>query len=80
MCGRFTTVTWAELVALYQLTMKAPPHNLPPRYNICPTDPVDVVRVIDAGRELMPMRWGLGPAVVVKIAKRAADGHIQCSR
>lgn len=62
MCGRFTTkMTWAELVALYRLTMKAPPHNLPPRYNICPTDPVDVVREIDAGCELVPMRWGLVP-------------------
>jgi hypothetical protein len=30
-------------VRLYRLTIKAPPHNLPPRYNICPTDPVDVV-------------------------------------
>ena len=29
--------------ALYRLTMDAPPHNLRPRYNVCPTDPVDVV-------------------------------------
>jgi hypothetical protein len=27
--------TWAELVALYRLTMDAPPHNLRPRYNVC---------------------------------------------
>ena len=39
---RFTVkATWAELVAMYQLTMDAPPHNLRPRYNVCPTDPVD---------------------------------------
>lgn len=25
--------TWAEIVALYRLTMDAPPHNLQPRYN-----------------------------------------------
>jgi putative SOS response-associated peptidase YedK len=59
MCGRFTVkATWAELVALYRLTMDAPPHNLRPRYNVCPTDPVDVVT---AERELVPMRWGLIP-------------------
>ena len=44
MCGRFTNkLTWAEIVALYKLALPAPPHNMPPRYNICPTDPVDVV-------------------------------------
>ncbi len=62
MCGRFTVkATWAELIALYRLTMEAPPHNLRPRYNVCPTDPVDVVTVEDGKRELAPMRWGLVP-------------------
>ena len=57
MCGRFTTkMTWAEIVALYRLTMEAPPHNMPPRYNVCPTDPVDVVRERDGNRELVSMR------------------------
>jgi putative SOS response-associated peptidase YedK len=62
MCGRFTTkTTWAEMIALYRLTMGAPPHNMPPRYNVCPTDPVDVVRDSDGKRELSQMRWGLVP-------------------
>jgi putative SOS response-associated peptidase YedK len=26
-------MTWAEIVALYRLTLDRPPHNLPPRYN-----------------------------------------------
>src|SRR4029077_16693291 len=44
MCDRFTVkATWAEIVSLYRLTMIVPPHNLRPRYNACPTDPVDVV-------------------------------------
>jgi putative SOS response-associated peptidase YedK len=42
-CGRFTVkMTWAEIVALYRLTL-GPPHNLQPRYNVCSTDPIDVV-------------------------------------
>jgi putative SOS response-associated peptidase YedK len=61
-CGRFTVkATWAELIALYRLTMNAPPHNLRPRYNVCPTDPVDVVTAEEGKRELAPMRWGLVP-------------------
>jgi putative SOS response-associated peptidase YedK len=62
MCGRFTVkATWAELVALYRLTMDAPPHNLRSRCNVCPTDPVDVVTAEEGKRELVTMRWGLVP-------------------
>jgi putative SOS response-associated peptidase YedK len=62
MCGRFTNkLTWAEIAALYRLTMPVPPHNLPPRYNICPTDPVDVVTEHDGKRDFVRMRWGLVP-------------------
>jgi putative SOS response-associated peptidase YedK len=62
MCGRFTVkMTWAEIVALYRLTMDAPPHNLPPRYNVCPTDPIDVVTEQDGKRDIVRMRWGLVP-------------------
>jgi putative SOS response-associated peptidase YedK len=62
MCGRFTTkMTWAELVALYRLTLAAPPHNMRPVYNVCPTDPTDVVIAKDGSRELLQMRWGLIP-------------------
>ncbi|HTV31217.1 MAG TPA: SOS response-associated peptidase [Xanthobacteraceae bacterium] len=62
MCGRFTAkMTWAEIVARYRLTMKAPPHNLRPIYNICPTDPVDVIIAEEDTRSLVQMRWGLIP-------------------
>ena len=60
MCGRFTNkLTWAEIVALYKLALPAPPHNMPPRYNICPTDPVDVVTEQDGKRDFVRTRWGL---------------------
>jgi putative SOS response-associated peptidase YedK len=61
MCGRFTNrLTGDEIVRLYRLTIKAPPHNLPPRYNICPTDPVDVVTEGERSRNFVRMRWDLG--------------------
>jgi SOS response associated peptidase (SRAP) len=62
MCGRFTVkMTWAEIVALYKLTLDRPPHNLPPRYNVCPTDPIDVVTEQDGKCDLVRVRWGLAP-------------------
>ena len=63
MCGRFTNrLTWREIVALYHLAVPVTPErNLPARYNICPTDSIDVVIERDGKRELTPMRWGLVP-------------------
>ena len=62
MCGRFTVkMTWAEIVALYKLTFDRPPHNLPPNYNVCSTDPIDVVTQQDGKRDFVRMRWGLVP-------------------
>ena len=40
-----------------------------PRYNIAPTMAIDVVRLGDAGPELVPMRWGLIPGWWKKTAK-----------
>ena len=58
MCGRFMNkLTWDEIVRLYRLTMNSPPHNLPPGYNICPTDPVDVVTEREGSRDFVRMRW-----------------------
>jgi putative SOS response-associated peptidase YedK len=54
-------MTWAEIVTLYKLTVDRPPHNLQPRYNVCPTDPIDVVTERDGKRDLVRMRWGVVP-------------------
>jgi putative SOS response-associated peptidase YedK len=62
MCGRFANkLTWEQIVRLYGLTAAPPPHNMPPRYNICPTDPVDTIVERDGKREMVQMRWGLIP-------------------
>jgi putative SOS response-associated peptidase YedK len=62
MCGRFTRMySWRELVELYKLSLQSPPSNLEPRFNICPTDTIDVIVEHDGRRQLVPMRWGLVP-------------------
>ena len=61
MCGRFTRMyTWRELVDLYKLSAPAA-SNLQPRFNICPTDTIDVIVSGGGERALVPMRWGLIP-------------------
>ena len=63
MCGRFTyKLTWEELVRLYRLTIDQPARNTQPRYNVCPTDPVDTIVESNGRRELATMRWGLVPS------------------
>ena len=60
MCGRFTQrYTWSEVHAFLSVIGAA--KNLRPRYNIAPTTTIDVVRLAEAGCELVSMRWGLVP-------------------
>jgi putative SOS response-associated peptidase YedK len=62
MCGRFTRqYTWQQLHALYRLTVPAAIPNFQPDYNVCPTDPADVVVPNEGARDLVRMRWGLVP-------------------
>jgi hypothetical protein len=71
MCGRFTNrLTWREIVALYRLAVPVTPErNLPARYNICPTDTIDVVVERGGQVDLVPMRWGLIPSWWTRTAK-----------
>ena len=58
MCGRFTQrYTWEELHRLYRLTQ--PARNIRPQYNICPTDPIDVIIPGDSGLPNLG-HWSVG--------------------
>jgi putative SOS response-associated peptidase YedK len=72
-------MTWAEIVALYRLTLNRPPHNLRPNFNVCPTDPVDVVTEQDGKRNFVRVRWGVVPWWWSKPLKEFARGHVQCA-
>jgi putative SOS response-associated peptidase YedK len=50
-----------QIQALYRLTVPAAIPNFQPDYNVCPTDPADVVIPNENGRDLVRMRWGLVP-------------------
>jgi len=60
MCGRFTLLRPpAELAEAFHLD-GAP--DLPPRYNVAPTQPVLTLRAGPGGPEWALMRWGLVPS------------------
>jgi putative SOS response-associated peptidase YedK len=60
MCGRFALTTPAAILAETFHLPDAP--DLPPRYNVAPTQLVAVVREVESRRELRIMRWGLVPS------------------
>jgi putative SOS response-associated peptidase YedK len=60
MCGRFVITSSPE--ALRRLFGYDEQPNMPPRYNIAPTQPVPVVLAERGARKFMLMRWGFLPA------------------
>src|SRR6266508_1228225 len=60
MCGRFPLRSPAAVIAQEFGLNKVP--ELPPRYNIAPSEDVPVVRFCDGKRELAFVRWGLIPS------------------
>jgi hypothetical protein len=50
-------LTWDEIVRLYRLTMKAPPHKSAAWLQYLPPDPVDVVTEREGSRDFVRMRW-----------------------
>jgi putative SOS response-associated peptidase YedK len=62
MCGRYTLTSAPE--AIRALFRYAEQPNFPARYNIAPTQPIAVVRMIDGKRQFALVRWGLLPSWV----------------
>ena len=61
MCGRFAVTLPPDAMA--QLFDAVPSNDLPdvPNYNVCPTNQVHVVHVVEGQRRLVSMRWGFLP-------------------
>ena len=76
MCGRFQIAwPWAEIIARYGVANPVvgqdhPDQDCVPRFNVCPTYLVPVVRQADGQRQLVAMRWGF-PALW--LARRGKD-------
>ena len=60
MCGRFLLLSSGDEIA--RLLSLASVPSLTPRYNIAPTQQIPAVRVADAGRECVNLRWGFIPS------------------
>jgi putative SOS response-associated peptidase YedK len=62
MCGRYVIISTPE--AIRALFGYAELPNFPPRYNVAPTQPIPVVRLVNGHRSFALMRWGLLPSWV----------------
>jgi putative SOS response-associated peptidase YedK len=62
MCGRYLITSAPE--AFRRMFRYREQPNFPPRYNVAPTQPIPIVRVIEGERQFALVRWGLIPAWV----------------
>src|SRR5579884_58758 len=62
MCGRYVIISTPEAIRAFFGYAEQP--NFPPRYNVAPTQPIPVVRVVNGKRSFALMRWGLLPSWV----------------
>jgi putative SOS response-associated peptidase YedK len=62
MCGRYTLTSAPE--AIRALFRYAEQPNFPPRYNIAPSQPIGIVRLVEGERHFALVRWGLLPSWV----------------
>jgi putative SOS response-associated peptidase YedK len=62
MCGRYVIFSTPEAIRAQFCYGEQP--NFPARYNIAPTQPVPIVRLVEGKRSFALMRWGLLPSWV----------------
>jgi len=62
MCGRYAIISAPEAIRALFAYEDQP--NFPPRYNVAPTQPVPIVRLMEGNRRFALVRWGLLPAWV----------------
>lgn len=62
MCGRFALTDAPEEIAALFGYLDA--EDFPPRYNIAPTQPIAIVRIMHGARRFALVRWGLIPSFV----------------
>jgi putative SOS response-associated peptidase YedK len=62
MCGRYTIIASPEAIRALFRYLEQP--NFPPRYNVAPTQPIAIVRLVDGKRHFALVRWGLLPSWV----------------
>ena len=59
MCGRYLITSSPEAFRRLFGYLEQP--NFPPRYNVAPTQPIPIVRVVEGRRQFALVRWGLIP-------------------
>jgi len=62
MCGRYAITSAPEAIRRLFGYVEQP--NFPPRYNVAPTQPIPIVRLVDGKRRFALVRWGLIPSWV----------------
>jgi len=62
MCGRYVIIMTPE--AMRRLFGYPEQPNFPARYNVAPTQPIPIVRMVEGKRQFALVRWGLIPSWV----------------
>jgi putative SOS response-associated peptidase YedK len=62
MCGRYTIIATPQQLRDIFRYLEQP--NFPPRYNVAPSQPIPIVRLMNGQRHFALVRWGLLPSWV----------------